>query len=62
MTRPVPPAGVDPPTGAESPMTDHGHATKHPRLAELEGMVRDGRIDTIVVAFPTCRAGSWGSA
>ncbi len=32
-------------------MTDHGHATKHPRLAELEGMVRDGRIDTIVVAF-----------
>ena len=30
---------------------DHGHATKHPRLAELEGMVRDGRIDTIVVAF-----------
>ena len=27
------------------------HATKHPRLAELEGMVRDGRIDTIVVAF-----------
>ena len=26
-------------------------ATKHPRLAELEAMVRDGRIDTIVVAF-----------
>ena len=25
--------------------------TKHPRLAELEAMVRDGRIDTIVVAF-----------
>ena len=32
-------------------MSDHGDATKHPRLAELEGMVRDGRIDTIVVAF-----------
>ena len=34
-------------------MSDHdgGHATKHPRLAELEAMVRDGRIDTIVVAF-----------
>ena len=30
---------------------DHGHAAKHPRLAELESMVRDGRIDTIVVAF-----------
>ena len=30
---------------------DHGHAAKHPRLAELETMVRDGRIDTIVVAF-----------
>jgi glutamine synthetase len=34
-------------------MSDHdaGHATKHPRLAELEAMVRDGRIDTVVVAF-----------
>ena len=34
-------------------MSDHdaGHATKHPRLIELETMVRDGRIDTIVVAF-----------
>ena len=34
-------------------MSDHdaGHATKHPRLAELEAMVRDGRIDTIVVAI-----------
>ena len=30
---------------------EHGHATKHPRLAELEGMVRDGSVDTIVVAF-----------
>ena len=30
---------------------DQGHAAKHPRLAELETMVRDGRIDTIVVAF-----------
>jgi glutamine synthetase len=28
----------------------HGSA-KHPRLEELEAMVRDGRIDTIVVAF-----------
>ena len=24
-------------------MSDHGDATRHPRLAELEGMVRDGR-------------------
>ncbi len=34
-------------------MSDHDadHAHKHPRLAELETMVRDGRIDTIVVAF-----------
>ena len=32
-------------------MSDHGHATKHPRLVELEEMVRDGRIDTIVVAI-----------
>ena len=33
-------------------MSDHdkGH-DKHPRLAELETMVRDGRIDTIVVAI-----------
>jgi glutamine synthetase len=30
---------------------EHGHATKHPRLGELEGMVRDGSVDTIVVAF-----------
>jgi glutamine synthetase len=27
------------------------HAGKHPRLAELESMVRDGRIDTIIVAI-----------
>ena len=34
-------------------MSDHdaGHATKHRRLLELEEMVRDGRIDTIVVAI-----------
>ena len=33
-------------------MSDHdSHATKHPRLVELEEMVRDGRIDTIVVAI-----------
>lgn len=31
-------------------MSDHGHA-KHPRLEELEQMVRDGRIDTLVVAL-----------
>jgi glutamine synthetase len=30
-------------------MTEHG--AKHERLAELEGWVRDGRIDTIIVAF-----------
>ncbi len=29
---------------------DHGHA-KHPRLEELEGMVRDGQIDTLIVAI-----------
>ena len=33
-------------------MSDHADSPpKHPRLAELEAMVRDGRIDTIVVAF-----------
>ncbi|MEX1171152.1 MAG: glutamine synthetase family protein [Chloroflexota bacterium] len=34
-------------------MSDHddGHAATHPRLAELQAAVRDGRIDTIVVAF-----------
>ena len=33
-------------------MSDHdAHATKHPRLLELEEMVRDGQIDTIVVAI-----------
>jgi glutamine synthetase len=30
-------------------MSDHGD--RHPRLQELEAMVRDGRVDTIVVAF-----------
>jgi len=32
-------------------MSDHGHAEKHPRLIELEGFVRDGTIDTIVIAI-----------
>ncbi len=34
-------------------MTDHddGHATKHPRQVELEGMVRDGTVDTLVIAI-----------
>src|SRR6187401_2020576 len=33
-------------------MSDHDeHATKHPRLVELEGLVRDGTIDTLVVAI-----------
>jgi glutamine synthetase len=32
-------------------MSTHKSARKHPRLEELEGMVRDGRIDTLVVAF-----------
>ena len=34
-------------------MSDHdaGRNGKHSRLEELETMVRDGRIDTIVVAF-----------
>ena len=31
-------------------MSDHDHA-RHPRLEELEQMVRDGRIDTLVVAL-----------
>jgi len=30
---------------------DGGHGEKHPGLVELEGWVRDGRIDTIVVAI-----------
>ena len=30
---------------------DAHHGAKHPRLAELEQLVRDGRIDTIVVAI-----------
>ena len=32
-------------------MSSDGHDDKHPRLVELEQMVRDGRIDTIIVAF-----------
>ena len=32
-------------------MSDHGHAKKHPRLEELEAMVRDGQIDTLIVAI-----------
>ena len=32
-------------------MSSGGQHDKHPRLAELEAMVRDGRIDTIVVAL-----------
>jgi glutamine synthetase len=28
-----------------------GHGAKHPRMAELEAMVRDGRIDTLIVAI-----------
>ena len=32
-------------------MSSAGKHDKHPRLAELEGWVRDGRIDTIVVAL-----------
>ena len=34
-------------------MSDHdqGHGAKHPRLLELEAMVRDGTIDTLVVAI-----------
>ena len=33
------------------PDSHDGHVEKHPRLAELEQLVRDGRIDTIVVAL-----------
>ena len=36
---------------------DQAHPTRHPRLEELEGMVRDGRIDTLVVAKGARRAG-----
>ena len=32
-------------------MSSDGHHDKHPRLVELEQMVRDGRIDTIIVAL-----------
>jgi glutamine synthetase len=34
-------------------MSEHGakHGKKHERLAELEGWVREGRIDTIIVAI-----------
>ncbi len=32
-------------------MSTDGHRDKHPRLVELEQMVRDGRIDTIIVAL-----------
>src|SRR2546421_3661868 len=31
-------------------MAEHGNP-KHPRLDELEGMIRDGRIDTLIVAI-----------
>src|SRR4051794_14406531 len=30
---------------------DQGHGQKHQRLAELEAMVRDGQIDTLVIAI-----------
>ncbi|HEX3264035.1 MAG TPA: hypothetical protein VHR16_00070, partial [Candidatus Limnocylindrales bacterium] len=34
-------------------MSEHGgkHGKKHERLAELESWVREGRIDTIIVAL-----------
>jgi glutamine synthetase len=32
-------------------MSSSAHPGKHPRLEELEGMVRDGRIDTLIVAL-----------
>ena len=32
-------------------MSNDSHAPKHPRLEELEAMVRDGRIDTLIVAI-----------
>jgi glutamine synthetase len=38
-------------TTVEARHDDPSHASKHPRLTELEAMVRDGRIDTLVVAF-----------
>jgi len=30
---------------------DQGHGQKHQRLTELEAMVRDGQIDTLVIAI-----------
>ena len=47
------PALASPHRRPETPMSDHDepHAAKHPRLVELEEMVRDGQIDTIVVAI-----------
>ena len=44
---------TQPPTPSEDDdeRPRQAHAAKHPRLAELEGMVRDGQIDTIVVAI-----------
>ncbi len=32
-------------------MSNDSHAAKHPRLEELEAMIRDGRIDTLIVAI-----------
>jgi glutamine synthetase len=32
-------------------MTKHAAHVRHPRLEELEGMVRDGAIDTLIVAI-----------
>src|SRR4029078_820102 len=37
------------PTSGAHSGTHDGHGEKHPRLAELEQLVRDGRIETIVV-------------
>src|SRR5881392_3096915 len=43
------PARTEPARPGQAP-AEHPHA-KHPRLAELEEMVRDGRIDTLIVAL-----------
>src|SRR4249920_2638292 len=46
---PIPPK--EPKQRGAEPMAAKNQHAKHARLEELEGMVRDGRIDTLVVAL-----------
>src|SRR5438128_11246212 len=45
------PHAAGPAAGPAARHTTAGHAAKHPRHAELEALVRDGRIDTLIVAI-----------